>query len=237
MRSFAVLLCAGLAALAGASGGGANGTVSRVKLSAGAYPKSSTYISWDGTTLTVPQHCREATCTSLQGTASGHDTRLSDLESALSALQSWRNTTDGRLDDIESRLHSLDGLVTNNTGEISSNDAEIAALRSTDVTHGEVHMALNHSIKTISLTPGATGATGRDGATGATGRDGATGAQGATGNTGATGSPGDSGATGATGAQGATGNTGATGAQGATGTPGVAGVTGATGAQLSLIHI
>jgi hypothetical protein len=77
--------------------------------------------------------------------------------------------------------------------------------------------ALKSEIDNISLTPGATGATGPQGETGATGATGATGPQGETGATGATGATGPQGETGATGATGATGPQGETGATGADG--------------------
>jgi hypothetical protein len=168
---------------------------------------SSVKISWDGTTLTVPQHCRADSCTALADFATAQATENAALR--------------GLIADQGTQLADL----------ASKHGDHIASSEQADLAFEAADAALAAAVQSVSKLQGPKGAKGATGATGATGAAGAAGAAGATGAAGAQGIQGIQGDTGAAGAAGSQGAQGIQGIQGNDGQDGAKGDTGNTGAQ------
>jgi len=116
-------------------------------------------LTWDGSILTVPQHCRASTCTA-------QDNRIVSLEAAVTAQVAENKALHGLVAHLTTRLAALEGT---HTSDHAAMDNEMDALESA---YKKADTALQQAISTISLTPGAKGDQGDQGIQGTQGDNG-----------------------------------------------------------------
>ena len=172
-----------------------------IKLSKGGV---KTAISWDGATLTVPQHCRQDTCSDLRQQDGQRQQEISNLRSTNGMLQSQITSLQAMVhamhDDLgrlrlkhDSDQQGVQNVVKANTASIQANDLNIEAM---DNAYKIADSQLTSDIKIVAKMQGPKG---DKGDTGNNGNDGAAGVAGAKGDAGAKGTKGDAGAKGAKG--------------------------------------
>jgi hypothetical protein len=143
---------------------------------------TTTAIEWDGSTLTVPQHCRATTCDDLA--------RVNAAQSQANVAQAAENKAlRGLIASLDAKLVAL---AAKHGDDIANSEEADKAFEEADKTLA----AAVASVSKMSGPKGDTGAAGDKGDTGAAGQDGATGAAGAKGEKGEKGEKGDTGADG-----------------------------------------
>ena len=178
----------------------------------------STQISWDGTTLSVPQHCRQDTCTGIAGTATAADERSAESALKIGALETkvetlrmfstgqanenaaLRNLLSALSTTVGNMQKEIDALRADHAADVAgiaaTVNADIANLAKLDAAYQRADDALAVQISAVSKMEGPQGEKGDQG------NPGAPGAPGAKGDTGATGAKGEKGEKGDTGPKG-----------------------------------
>merc|ERR1719238_2451629 len=197
-----------VAVVAAASSVGASKGTTAIRMRAPG--KNTLAITYDGETLTVPQHCRASTC-------NNHNNRITDAHDRITALaDDLTDALDLQFQEngaLRKLIKAVEKSVTTLATEHDKDVQEIMKIHREEVEEledadaelakidGELQVAID-KVKKMKGPKGETGATGAKGSTGATGTTGATGATGAKGASGAAGAGGAKGQKGTQGVRG-----------------------------------
>jgi hypothetical protein len=126
-----------------------------------------TKISWDGDTLSVPQHCRSETCATLatQASLSATHARVEALETALASLANENTALRKLISELTIRV----------TASERAHNADVQDLLDAESAYKAADVTLQNDIDTVTKMAGPKGDKGDTGDTGATGADGARG--------------------------------------------------------------
>jgi hypothetical protein len=172
-----------------------------LKFTSVAGPQAS--IRWDGTTLTVPQHCRADTCESIKTAASGADERsaenkieIADHATKIETLRMFATSQANEnvelrklitgmsktMGDLRTELNNLKTETAKDVAELETDlDADAANLATLTTAYQKADDDLNVAISAVSKMQGPKGEKGDKGQKGETGDKGDTGEKGDTG--------------------------------------------------------
>ena len=194
----------------------------------GAVNGKSTQITWTGTKLSVPQHCRLDTCDAINDALKAQATEnlalrelISQLANRVAANEAKHTADADALRDAKAEYEAADIKL----------QAAVDAVTKMQGPQGEKGQKGEQGIKGNQGTQGIQGIAGNDGATGPQGQKGEAGVNGADGSNGSNGAPGQKGSSGSKGQKGQPGSNGSNGAPGSNGSNGSKGQKGEAGAS------